>query len=93
MIISPEQCRAARAWLDWKQEDLAKAAGVSLSTVRDFEKGRRTPMPANAKAIVRALADAGVGLVFHDDGRAKGVGTLDAAPPIGESDVKGSPSG
>ena len=39
--LTPEQCRAARAWLDWSQNDLADAANISLSTVRDFEKGRR----------------------------------------------------
>ncbi len=38
--MTPEQCRAARGWLDWSQEHLATAANVSFSTVRDFEKGR-----------------------------------------------------
>jgi DNA-binding XRE family transcriptional regulator len=73
MIISPEQCRAARAWLDWKQVDLASAAGVSLSTVRDFEKGRRTPIANNAKAITAALRAAGIRLVFDRAGASKGV--------------------
>ena len=62
-MISPEQCRAARAWLDWKQEDVARAAGVGLSTVRDFEAGRRRPMANNAAAIVRAFEAAGVRVV------------------------------
>jgi DNA-binding XRE family transcriptional regulator len=75
MIISREQCRAARAWLDWKQEELASAAGVSLSTVRDFEKGRRTPIANNARAITEALLAAGVRLTFLDDGRPHGVAT------------------
>ncbi|QZO02466.1 helix-turn-helix domain-containing protein [Chenggangzhangella methanolivorans] len=51
-----EQCRAARALLDWTQEELANAANLSLSTVRDFEKGRRTPISnkhADAKAGFR----------------------------------------
>ncbi len=46
-MISPEQSRAARGWLDWSQEELAKRANVSLSTVRDFEKGRRVPIGNN----------------------------------------------
>jgi len=48
--MSPEQSRAARAWLDWSQDDLASAARVSLSTVRDFEKGRRVPIQTDAEA-------------------------------------------
>ncbi len=45
--MSPEQSRAARAWLDWSQEELAAKASVSLSTVRDFEKARRVPIANN----------------------------------------------
>jgi DNA-binding transcriptional regulator YiaG len=72
-VISPEQCRAARAWLDWKQQDLAREAGVSLSTVRDFEKGRRTPIANNARALVSALERAGMRLTFTSAGAPKSV--------------------
>ena len=72
-IITPEQCRAARAWLNWKQEDLAREAQTSLSTVRDFEKGRRNPYPNNARAIAGAFERAGVILTFTPAGAAKGV--------------------
>ena len=73
VMLAPEQSRAARAWLDWSQEDLAKRASVALSTVRDFEKGRRTPIANNLEAIRRALAEAGVELVFDDAGKASGI--------------------
>ncbi len=73
MVIAPEQCRAARAWLDWTQDELASRAGVSLSTVRDFEKGRRIPTLASAAAITDALARAGMELVFDRTERPKGV--------------------
>ena len=63
-MISSEQSRAARAWLDWSQDDLATRASVSLSTVRDFEKGRRTPIANNLIAMQKALEDAGMSLVF-----------------------------
>jgi ribosome-binding protein aMBF1 (putative translation factor) len=56
----PEQCRAARGWLDWSQDDLAKAANVSLSTVRDFEKGRRTPISNNLNAMQNAMEAKGI---------------------------------
>ncbi|MCK8787998.1 helix-turn-helix transcriptional regulator [Roseomonas sp. NAR14] len=57
---SPAQVRAARALLDWSQSDLAQRAQVSLSTVRDFEAGRRQPMRNNLDAMQRALEGAGV---------------------------------
>jgi transcriptional regulator with XRE-family HTH domain len=59
-MISPEQCRAARAWLNWSQDDLAKQAEVALSTVRDFEKGDREPIGHNIQAIQRALEAGGI---------------------------------
>lgn len=71
-MLTPEQSRAARGWLDWTQDDLAKRANVSLSTIRDFEKGRRTPIGNNLVAIRRALETAGVVLIFQD-GRSVGV--------------------
>jgi DNA-binding transcriptional regulator YiaG len=64
--MSPEQCRAARGWLDLSQEELAKAASVSLSTVRDFEKGRRVPIANNLNAMRKALEVRGV--IFPDGG-------------------------
>ena len=62
-MLSPEQSRAARGWLDWSQEELAKRASVSLSTVRDFEKGRRVPIRNNLDAIERAIKSAGIKLL------------------------------
>jgi len=58
--MTPEQCRAARGWLDLSQKDLAEVAGVALSTVRDFEKGRRTPIANNLKAMQAALEARGI---------------------------------
>ncbi|MBB4201175.1 hypothetical protein CCR94_03315 [Rhodoblastus sphagnicola] len=65
--MTPEQCRAARGWLGWSQSDLAAAANVSLSTVRDFEKGRRIPIGNNLAAIRAALEAKGLGFVYADD--------------------------
>jgi transcriptional regulator with XRE-family HTH domain len=41
VIITPAQIRGARALLDWSQNRLAKATGMSLTTIRDYEKERR----------------------------------------------------
>jgi DNA-binding transcriptional regulator YiaG len=68
--MTPEQSRAARGWLDWTQDDLAKAASVSLSTVRDFEKGRRVPIGNNLSAMKAALEAKGIGFV---DGETYGI--------------------
>jgi len=72
-MLSPEQSRAARGWLDWSQADLAKRAHLSLSTVRDFEKGRRQPIPNNIEAIQRAIEAGGIRLTFGPDGKALGI--------------------
>ncbi|WIJ24814.1 helix-turn-helix domain-containing protein [Devosia sp. RR2S18] len=71
--ITPEQSRAARGWLDWTQQQLAEAANVSLSTVRDFEKRRRSPIPNNLVAMQQALEKAGVRMIFDDAGAPLGI--------------------
>lgn len=63
--MTPEQCRAARGWLDISQQELADAANVSLSTVRDFEKGRRAPIGNNLNAMRMALASRGIELTTN----------------------------
>ncbi len=59
-MFAPALSRAARGLIDWSQSDLAAASGVSLSTVRDFETGKRTPIANNLAALQRALEGAGV---------------------------------
>jgi transcriptional regulator with XRE-family HTH domain len=66
MNFHPVQSRAARALLEWSQGRLAEAAGLGLSTVRDFEKGRKTPLPKNLEAIM--LGTAGVQFINGSDG-------------------------
>lgn len=56
----PEQVRAARSLLGWSQQYLASKAGVSISTIADFERGQRSPVPNNALAIRKALETAGI---------------------------------
>ncbi len=68
-MLSPEQSRAARAWLDWSQEDLAQRARVALSTVRDFEKGRRVPIKNNLEAIEAVFLNEGIRFLGSSGGK------------------------
>jgi DNA-binding transcriptional regulator YiaG len=76
-MMTPEQSRAARGWLGWSQDELAKRAGVAVSTVKDFERGARKPIGNNLDAMRRAVETAGVGLVFGSGGRAVGIAAMD----------------
>lgn len=69
-LITAQQTRAARGLIGWSQQELATAAGVGLSTVRDFEKGRRHPHPNNMAAIQKALESAGVQFIEENGGGA-----------------------
>ncbi len=53
--------------------ELADAAGVGLSTVRNFEKGRHTPIQANMAAMMQVLQQAGVLFLSAQDGLGAGV--------------------
>ena len=66
-MLSSEQCRAARALLNWTQEELAVRAGVSRSTVRGFESGQHELQRASAAMIRMALEQAGVILIEADE--------------------------
>lgn len=69
--LTPAVCRAARGLLDWTQDDLAQAAHVCRSTVRDFEKGRHALQRGSAGAIAAAFDVAGVDIL--DDAAGIGV--------------------
>ncbi len=58
--MTPSQCRAGRALLNWTQTELAQASGLGLSTVVDFERERRRVSDEAVAAIREALEKAGV---------------------------------
>ncbi len=63
MPITPEQCRMARAGLDWSQLELARRAGVSPATIAAFENQNRTPLARTVRDLETALSNAGVEFV------------------------------
>lgn len=79
--MTPEQCRAARGWLDLSQDELAKSAKVSQSTVRDFEAGRRNPIANNLEAMKRELEAKGMRFRNSQDGKAEGLDWTDSKKP------------
>jgi transcriptional regulator with XRE-family HTH domain len=70
--MSPAQCRAARALLNWTQPFLAEAAGLSKSTIIDFELARREVSVAAQLAMRCALEDGGV-IFVEENGEGEGV--------------------
>ena len=67
-MISPAQCRAARGLLNWTQNDLASAAGVGATTVRQFELEGAVPRNATLAVISLAFERAGVELIPENGG-------------------------
>lgn len=70
MVMSKDQCRAARALLEWTQERLAEASSVSKKTLADFEAGKRTPYDRTLADIERALTAAGIEFIPENGGGA-----------------------
>ena len=66
--MSPAQCRAGRALLEITQTQLATSAGLGLSTVVDFEKGRRQVSSESIELIFQALTQAGVEFIDENGG-------------------------
>jgi transcriptional regulator with XRE-family HTH domain len=71
-MITPEQSRGARALINWSQPQLAVSSGVSVSTVRDFETSKRSPIGNNLAAMRAALEAAGV-IFIEENGEGPGV--------------------
>lgn len=58
--IIPAQIRAARSLVNWSQDELAKAADVALTSVRDIEGERRAADSGTVSNVRRALENEGV---------------------------------
>jgi transcriptional regulator with XRE-family HTH domain len=59
-MLSIEQIKAARALLDWTQDELAAAAGLSKPSINTLERRIANPKVETLNAIQKALEKAGV---------------------------------
>lgn len=64
--ISSSQIKAARALVDWSQEDLSAASGLSIATVRKLELGFISPRHTTTSMIRTALERAGCEFLDQD---------------------------
>lgn len=58
--IGARQIKAARALLDWSQEDLAMAANLSIATIRKLELGGISPRSSTTNVLRASFEEAGV---------------------------------
>lgn len=67
-MITPEQCRAARALLDWTQRDLASRAKLTPLTIREFERGKSRLKDSTAQLLRMVFETAGVAFIDQNGG-------------------------
>ena len=63
--FSPEHLRAARGLLNWSREDLKKASGVSMETIKNIEGGIWKPNDDTHMKIVDTFAKHGVEFIWQ----------------------------
>jgi transcriptional regulator with XRE-family HTH domain len=66
-MLTPSQCRAARALLNWTQADLADRASISAVSIRAFEKGGEM-RDSNRKLLMLTFEAAGVQFIAENGG-------------------------
>jgi transcriptional regulator with XRE-family HTH domain len=65
--MTPTQCRMARAALEWRTADLARAANVGANTVNRFETGRDARI-STVEKLRSALEAAGITFIAENGG-------------------------
>ena len=69
-MLTSSQCRAARALLNWSQQQLADASKAGVVTIRNFEGGKSSPINSTLEVLRRALESAGVEFIAENGGGA-----------------------
>ena len=84
-VLKSRQIKAARALVDWSQEDLANAANLSIATIRKLELGNISPRDSTNMFVRSAFEDAGLEFLDPDGVRHR---TEDIAVYQGEDGTK-----
>jgi len=66
MALTNAQCRAARALLNWRQEDLVAHSKITKKTIADFERGVTRPHAQTIAQITAAFEAAGIEFLNSD---------------------------
>jgi len=59
-MMTTHQLKAARALLDWTQQDLAKAAGMHLNVINNLERGLTNPRQQTVEKLKKTLEAQGI---------------------------------
>jgi len=70
-LITPSQCRAARALLNWSQPELAAKCDVHVQTISGFEQETTTPTKRTLEKIAITIDFSGIELMPQDGVRRK----------------------
>lgn len=65
-IITPAQCRAARALLNWSQPELAERCDIHVQTISNFEQSQSTPSKNTLEKISTVLQSANIEFIAQD---------------------------
>ena len=67
-MVTAAQCRGARGFLDWSQQDLADHAGLGIVTIRQIEAGVTEPRRATVTVLRQAFERAGIEFIDENGG-------------------------
>ncbi|WP_298090040.1 helix-turn-helix transcriptional regulator [uncultured Sphingomonas sp.] len=70
-MITPDQCRAARALLGWSAQQVADAGGIGIATVKRFESGQSV-QDASVERVKACLEVAGIRFLVEGQSSPKG---------------------
>ena len=59
-MMTTHQLKAARALLDWTQQDLARASGMHLNAINNLERGLTSPRQSTINKLKKTLEDSGI---------------------------------